>query len=419
MKKLVLLLILLLPIVGLPALVLLAIDEGPTRAGSVQLRPEDIDRAKAVLNRNDPRGLEPGEIATRWIDESELSLAVGYALSQLTAGGAAIRMHPGRAYADFSVALPAQYGDYWINGNFVLLQQGDSLVLDSLTLGQVTIPGWFMEGIRDFANSQLKRIPEYAAAVGALNGLQLIEDRMLVVFQWRPELLDSLKSRGQDMVIDDATRERLLAYSRQIQVAASRPGMPEEVSLVEVMAPVLSLAQARSGDPVEENRAALLALAFYFGGVSIDRMLGVELPDRGGVDKRMTLSGRYDFAQHFLTSAALTVAGNGQLADFVGLFKELDDAGGGSGFSFTDLGADRAGVRFAEYAVSNADNARRLQNMLGGSAREAQFFPEFKDLPEFMPADEFQSRFGGVGAPAYQEVLADIETRLDGVPLFN
>ena len=42
-----------------------------------------------------------------------------------------------------------------------------------------------------------------------------------------------------------------------------------------------------SGDAVEENRAALLALSFYFSGVDISRYLGVQVPPRKSVSRRM------------------------------------------------------------------------------------------------------------------------------------
>jgi len=43
--------------------------------------------------------------------------------------------------------------------------------------------------------------------------------------------------------------------------------------------------------------------------------------------------------------------------------------------------------------------------------------PEVSDLPEFLRAQDFQNTYGGVGAPAYQQMLAEIERRLDATPL--
>lgn len=106
-------------------------------------------------------------------------------------------------------------------------------------------------------------------------------------------------------------------------------------------------------------------------------------------------------------------------ADAVGLLKELDDAGGGSGFSFTDLGADRAGVRMGVAATRDAAGARAVQAALAGNTDEAIFMPDFLDLPELMPNSEFKARYGGVGSPRYQEVANDIEQRLDRIALYR
>ncbi len=356
---------------------------------------------------------------TQWIAEDEISLISGYLLSQLGGGGVAVELHPGRALVQITLHIPDNPIGGYINGTLALSQWSSELKVESLTLGQLTIPAWLAEPIRNNGNAALKKIPEYNEALKALNGLQILENRVLVVYQWQPDLVDQLKDRGRDLAINDEMRERLLAYSKQINAVAENPALPKNVSLTEFMTPLFFLAQARGNDPVEENRAALLALSFYFSGVDIARMLGVNLPDKKTINKRLTLSGRYDFAQHFLSSAALTLMGGVGLADSIGLFKELDDAKGGSGFSFTDLGADRSGVKLAEFAIKSTASARKLQNHMTGRVREEDFIPYFLDLPELLSNKEFQKRYGGVGGVGYNKLLADIESRLDQAPLYQ
>jgi surfactin synthase thioesterase subunit len=45
--------------------------------------------------------------------------------------------------------------------------------------------------------------------------------------------------------------------------------------------------------------------------------------------------------------------------------------------------------------------------------------PEASDLPESLPEDEFVKRFGGVGGVAYKRMLAEIEARVDALPVFR
>ena len=45
--------------------------------------------------------------------------------------------------------------------------------------------------------------------------------------------------------------------------------------------------------------------------------------------------------------------------------------------------------------------------------------PDVSDLPEFMQEAEFKQRYGGIGAPAYNRMMADIEARVAGSALFR
>ena len=65
------------------------------------------------------------------------------------------------------------------------------------------------------------------------------------------------------------------------------------------------------------------------------------------------------------------------------------------------------------------ETPRRLQARLGLPLSERVLMPETRDLPEFMPEAEFTRRFGGIGAPAYTRMVADIEARIAALPLYH
>ncbi len=125
------------------------------------------------------------------------------------------------------------------------------------------------------------RVPEYSAALEAVNGFRVLEDRMVLVYQWRPELLDRLKAEGRDLLVDEEERQRLVLYGKQIANVAASPDMGDSVSLARFMGPIFRFAQIREGDPVAENKAALLALSMYVGGVDTGRLLGLARQDMG------------------------------------------------------------------------------------------------------------------------------------------
>jgi hypothetical protein len=132
--------------------------------------------------------------------------------------------------------------------------------------------------------------------------------------------------------------------------------------------------------------------------------------------RTVTLGGRSDWPLHYLISAAIAAESGSPLANAVGLYKEIADSQGGSGFSFNDLAADRAGTRFGERAVRHA---ARLQSQLAGGIAESDLLPDISDLPEFLSAQQFRQRYGSVGSPAYKQLMSDIESRLNAIPLLQ
>jgi hypothetical protein len=174
---------------------------------------------------------------------------------------------------------------------------------------------------------------------------------------------------------------------------------------------------AGGGSAVEENRAAILALGIVLGHPRLARSVGKRLDnERSGaafdVVARTTLRGRGDWARHFTVSGALTVLSAAAPSDAAGLLKEELDADGGSGFSFADLLADRAGTTFADFATRDDASALRVQQRLAGGFRVDDFFPPAADLPEGISDAELQSRYGGVGGARYRQTADEIERRL-------
>ena len=173
--------------------------------------------------------------------------------------------------------------------------------------------------------------------------------------------------------------------------------------------------EPHESDATAENRALILALAAYVNRRAI--LPAQEDPGAPSARPRffhpVVLRGRRDLAQHFITSAALTAQGGDALSDLVGLYKEVSDADGGSGFSFPDLTADRAGTRFAELAVGDVAGARALQSAARRGLREEDFMPPIDGLPEGLAKGDFAALYGDTRGPAYRRVSDEIERRID------
>jgi len=126
------------------------------------------------------------------------------------------------------------------------------------------------------------------------------------------------------------------------------------------------------------------------------------------------LRGRDDWSRHFCLSAALAVLEHPLVSDAGGLMKEqLDALTGGSGFSFGDLAADRAGVRFAAAATSSEAAARTMQALLQQCFAVNDVFPPAADLPENLTTEQFRREYGSVGSRRYRQKVSEIESRLN------
>ena len=424
-----LLIALLLPLAGAVAL-WLAIDEQPQVTETTAVSHTDIARALQLLQRNDPRGALPGITRAVLLSQRDLELLAKHAGRRLGGGlgtGAAdirarVRLQPGLALVQASLPLPANPLGGWLNVVAVLRQTDELPRVERLRLGRLPVPGWLAEAA----------LPRLLGALG-LRAQGELAQRLVSRVVFRPQQLvlayawpDNPQQELSNTLVSPEDQARLQVYAERLALLSAELAPPGSaagpVSMARLLGPVFALARQRSPDAataVRENRAALVALAFLVNG----RGLGVLLPvARQWPQARplaITLAGRGDTPQHFLVSAALAAEGGGPLADAIGLYKEVADARGGSGFSFNDLAADRAGTRLGQRAVRDALALQAALGALAPGVQEADLLPPIADLPESMAERDFKRRFGGVGEPPYLKMLAAIEARLDRLPLLG
>ncbi len=317
--------------------------------------------------------------------------------------------------------MPAVLPRRYFNLHITMSSHNGSLAIENLRLGKLPFPKWAANTLLKYSHRKLRQeIPEYAAFSSTIVSYAVRQNEAVVTYQWQPELVKLLSNRGRDFLIADDVKERLRLHTLKLAEIAANPALPPTISLVALLQPMFAYAESRGGNPAEENTAAVLTLAFYVMDVNIAKLIGEDVVLTPLKRHRVTLAGREDFTKHFITSAAITVSASTVVADSVGIMKEMGDASaGGSGFSFTDVGADRAGVRFAELAISDRQSAASLQNKLSRNLSESMFVPDLTNLPEFMSEDEFAKEFGGVNQPEYELVIADIEERISQLPIFN
>ena len=97
----------------------------------------------------------------------------------------------------------------------------------------------------------------------------------------------------------------------------------------------------------------------------------------------------------------------------------MDATSGGTGFSFVDLTADRAGTLFTVMATRNASSARDLQLKIRQGFTIADCFPVIGGLPEGISRDDFQNKYGGLGGADTNRIVEEIKRRLANCSLLN
>ena len=415
------LLLLTLLVVALPfALVgasFLALDDRPLVARPAALGPAQVERAKRLLDDNDPRRLKPGAQRTVSLSQQDLDLLANYLASRYARGGAQIALRPGVATVAATAELPANPVGRFLNVRASLHDTGALPRLEDVSIGRLPAPDWLANALLDRAWAKLQESEDVRAAAGAVKKVGIAEGRLDVTFEWRADLPDRLRTA----LLPRAEQERLRPYQERLAELTRGGGdRATALSLADLASDLLRLAGDRGGDAdaAAENRAALFVLAVYASGKGLASAVPAAADWPRPAARKLTLAGRVDFAQHFAISAALAAGAGGPFADAVGVYKEVDDSRRGSGFSFADIAADRAGTRFGEAATASA-SARKLQAHAQAGLRESDIMVAARDLPEAMPEGEFKRRFGGVDAPAYSRMIAEIDGRIAALPVYR
>jgi len=395
-----------------------SLESSPRTGAGATLSVADVENAKQLLRANDPRRLRDGERRLVRLTERELNLVLSYVLPEPSAARAVLG--DGLMTLTASLELPQNPFGQFLNSEMILAQDGNSLAPVAVSFGRLRLPGWLAGRLRALLSRTLSTtVPEYASAVDSLQSLRIEDGTLLLEYHWREELLAQMRARGRDLAVPEALRESARVYYETL--AAQGPFEPRGASLALPLQVLFEQARQRSldgHDPARENRAALLALAVALTGRNPSFLYeGSSQPVAYARRMVNTLHGRHDLAQHFVLSSTLTLSGGSKLADAIGVFKELSDSRGGSGFSFPDLLADRAGVVLAQR--STGADARRIQEVLAETASEDVFMPSIDALPEGLQDLEFRSRYEDLDTQAYARVRDEVERRIRDLPLYS
>jgi len=416
-----------LAIIGLPvAGVVMALDPQPLVQRAGDINTADLKRAQALAESYDPRNMPTDRMTTLRASSEELNTVLKGALGGVkqVAGQVQVTRFGVIIALTVSPPIPDNPVGRHVNITAVVAPSIFGLHISRFRIGKLEIPPAAIRPALQFTLDHLVGTGKAEPILNSIKSVQVAGNYAEVRFQPQANLVADLKIAAKRQIAM-STPEAVRPYIEILGRTADRAG-GGRVSMIEFMRPVFAFAKQRSatGDPVAENKAAMVAIAIYFGDGRFERFVsGPVLTPEQKAGKRslghVRLNGRHDFVQHFTISMGLALAGGDVAANLIGELKEVKDSGKKSGFSFTDIGADRIGVRFAGAAIASRNSAMRFQEVLSEAFNETAFFPQFADLPEGMSQDEFRSRYGDINSAAYKRVIAEIDRRIESVALYR
>lgn len=121
-----------------------------------------------------------------------------------------------------------------------------------------------------------------------------------------------------------------------------------------------------------------------------------------------SIQDRHDLARHFTVAAMLVASSGFEAAQTLSIAKEAVDSSGGTGFSFADLAADKAGIAMAQ-ALIDGD---LMLSKVAEQFRSVDYIPSVVDLPEGMTTMQFLRQYGGQDDPRFQRVMTEIDVAI-------
>ncbi|MBE0468620.1 MAG: hypothetical protein IBX55_03825 [Methyloprofundus sp.] len=376
-----------------------------------QLTNSDIQRAKNILHANQH---STDQIVSLSLSERDLNIACAYLLNLYADSQSLIKLSTDYLSFQLRFTLPDNLFGRYIDLQFQLyIPPYQAPAIKNLQIGQMTIADAYAGLFIDKA-IQHTRLNQYLSLfLQNLKEIHLNPGQLQIKYQ----LPAQASTKIENLLTPNIDQRALNQYQKTLDKALLKHDATWRLSLSDVLQPLFQLAQQRSTatNAIEENQLVIFIANRYVNNYSDSKN-----KKRKAIPYYVpSLYKRTDMAQHFMWSAALSASGSSHLAHLVGVEKELNDAKRGSGFSFIDLAADRAGVKLGEYATANPEQALKIQQKMANITNYQAFMPEIRDLPENLSAQAFYAQYESIYSAKYQSVLQEIDQRISACAIYQ
>jgi hypothetical protein len=380
---------------------LLFVSRAPTLAHQARPSAQDLDAARQVWQQ-----LKVGQGVAASNVRIDNQMVAGLAALARDASGVSrikARLSEREVFVEASISLPL---GLWLNGSASASGTHGSFPPVRVTLGRVAFPS---AAGRPLANLFRSILRLRGADVPPID--QIVQSFSI----GKTYLTAKIMLPSKSGIVDDliAARSSRVSPARAEEILC-RMAFSQRAEPVQTLSGLVRRTFARRpvGDPVSYNRAAFVALSMAVVGDQADSLVrgGAELRQRCGFPQaNLLLQGRADLAKHWTFSAALTSVLGSRAAGYLGEWKEVKDSNpNGSGFSFVDLAANRAGVQTALKGLAPL-TASVTRARLSGATDDYLLPKLLQEAPEGLSSTSFVDEFGSLDHKQYQKAVHHID----------
>jgi hypothetical protein len=370
----------------------------------------DIGRAKKILREGSKT--RPDEIGTIELTLADLNLAGNYLLNRFSKGKALIALKDHKIRFVVTATLPENSLGKYVNITFRLGNENDSQLptLTKFKAGKLLLPSKVAAFVIKTIIGHTALNEYFLLATDPIKAVTIDDEKITITYH--PSQA-TLKTARDILTHNSTSNNHANAYQSKLEEIIRGHDPDWRLSLAELLQPLFALAYQRSTleTAIDENRTVINTINDYVNNPKTAPPITPYYP--------AFLYKRIDLAQHFIGAAAITASVNSQIAQALGEEKELQDAHSGSGFSFVDLTADKAGTRFGELATVSPNSARKLQQVISTVKDYKEFMPDPRSLPEHMDEATFKLRYGALNSAAYQKASRQIDALIATTPIYR
>lgn len=402
----------------------LAFETAPRHASEQTVSASYAQKASQFLKRVSKQVLNVRKTITISASEEELKSVLALTNRTYSSITGDVLVEDASATFKFSIKVILLGQALYANTSGQLNASSDGLHWNEINLGKITLS----DSIADFAFNNIVRLAlgrDYGQNILlGISNVRMDEQQIQLDFgppkslkQGFADAAQNLSAySGKSISFNTARIQFYLEFLVDIMRALPREKTSLTVYLKALLEKTREQTQNYGFIAEQENLSALFALAVQVEpGVfrHFVANLNVRRLNASGT-VILTLANRQDLAKHFVYSVALHILAKKGVSFSLGEIKEvIDTQKGGSGFSFSDIAADRAGIRFAEVAIDNNFSAQLLQEYSVIKLTEHDIFPPIKNLPDGLNQRQFREKFGDINSAKYQAVLDEIDNRMN------